>query len=76
MSTSEPRSAGPDAPDREDHGFKKVLGRLDAIALGFGAMIGFGWVILTGDWLAEAGTMGSVLALVTGGLIMAVVGLV
>ncbi|KUG52234.1 amino acid permease [Kocuria rosea subsp. polaris] len=39
-------------------------------------MIGFGWVILTGEWLAEAGTMGAVLALVTGGLIMAVVGLV
>ena len=26
-------------------GFKKVLGRLDAIALGVGAMIGFGWVV-------------------------------
>ncbi|WP_082697233.1 APC family permease [Kocuria rosea] len=76
MSTTEPRGATPLAPDREDHGFKKVLGRLDAIALGFGAMIGFGWVILTGEWLAEAGTMGAVLALVTGGLIMAVVGLV
>ena len=76
MSTNESRGATPLAPDREDHGFKKVLGRLDAIALGFGAMIGFGWVILTGDWLNEAGTMGTVLALVTGGLIMAVVGLV
>lgn len=76
MSTNEPRGATPLAPDREDHGFKKVLGRLDAIALGFGAMIGFGWVILTGDWLAEAGTVGAVLALVAGGLIMSVVGLV
>ncbi|MEX5271012.1 APC family permease [Kocuria sabuli] len=76
MSTNESRGATPLAPDREDHGFKKVLGSLDAIALGFGAMIGFGWVILTGDWLAEAGTMGAVLALVAGGLIMSVVGLV
>lgn len=76
MSTIEPGGATPVAPDRHDHGFKKVLGRLDAIALGFGAMIGFGWVILTGDWLAEAGTMGAVLALVAGGLIMSVVGLV
>lgn len=54
---------------------KKVLGRLDVLSLGFGAMIGFGWVVLTGDWLSSAGTMGSVLAIVTGGAIMAVVGL-
>ncbi|MEE1620978.1 APC family permease [Zafaria sp. Z1313] len=54
---------------------KKVLGRLDVLALGFGAMIGFGWVVLTGDWLSNAGTMGAVLAMVTGGVIMAVVGL-
>lgn len=57
-------------------GFKKVLGRLDAIALGVGAMIGFGWVVLTGGWLDDAGTMGAVLAMVAGGAIMAVVGLV
>lgn len=54
---------------------KKVLGRIDVLALGFGAMIGFGWVVLTGGWLESAGTMGSVLAIVTGGAIMAVVGL-
>lgn len=60
----------------ENPGFKKVLGRLDAIALGFGAMIGFGWVVLTGGWLEDAGTLGAALALVAGGAIMAVVGLV
>ncbi|WP_255867004.1 amino acid permease [Arthrobacter sp. zg-Y844] len=54
---------------------KKVLGRIDVLALGFGAMIGFGWVVLTGDWLINAGTLGSVLAMLTGGVIMAVVGL-
>lgn len=53
----------------------KVLGNWDALALGFGAMIGFGWVVLTGDWIASAGTMGAVLAMVTGGIIMGVVGL-
>ncbi|MDN3482691.1 APC family permease [Arthrobacter sp. APC 3897] len=53
----------------------KVLGNWDVLALGFGAMIGFGWVVLTGDWITSAGTMGAVLAMVTGGLIMAVVGL-
>ena len=54
---------------------KKVLGRLDVLALGFGAMIGFGWVVLTGGWLESAGTMGSVTAMLAGGIIMGVVGL-
>ncbi|MGP9034469.1 APC family permease [Glutamicibacter mysorens] len=56
-------------------GLVKSLGNLDALALGFGAMIGFGWVVLTGGWLDSAGTMGAVLAMVVGGGIMAVVGL-
>lgn len=60
----------------DQRGFKKVLGRIDAIALGFGAMIGFGWVVLTGGWLDDAGTLGGALAMVAGGAIMAVVGLV
>lgn len=53
----------------------KVLGNWDVLALGFGAMIGFGWVVLTGDWLSSAGTLGAVLAMTAGGVIMAVVGL-
>lgn len=53
----------------------KVLGNWDVLALGFGAMIGFGWVVLTGDWIGSAGTMGAALAMTAGGLIMAVVGL-
>ncbi|MCW4465455.1 APC family permease [Glutamicibacter sp. MNS18] len=53
----------------------KTLGNWDALALGFGAMIGFGWVVLTGGWLESAGTLGAVLAMVVGGGIMAIVGL-
>ncbi len=53
----------------------KVLGNRDALALGFGAMIGFGWVVLTGSWISDAGTMGAVTAMVAGGIIMGVVGL-
>lgn len=56
-------------------GLVKSLGNLDALALGFGAMIGFGWVVLTGGWLSNAGTMGAMLAMLVGGGIMAVVGL-
>jgi amino acid transporter len=61
-------------PDTEPS-LKRVLGRLDVLALGFGAMIGFGWVVLTGGWLESAGTMGAVTAMVAGGIIMGVVGL-
>ncbi|WP_099041537.1 APC family permease [Mycobacterium neglectum] len=53
----------------------KVLGSWDVLALGFGAMIGFGWVVLTGDWIGSAGTLGAVLAMTAGGVIMGVVGL-
>ncbi|WP_309131057.1 APC family permease [Brevibacterium sp.] len=59
-----------------DHGFVKALGTVDALFIGFGAMIGFGWVVLTGDWLTSAGTMGAILAFVVGGIIMCFVGTV
>lgn len=59
----------------EDTSLLKVLGNWDALALGFGAMIGFGWVVLTGGWIGSAGTLGAVLAMVAGGIIMGVVGL-
>ena len=62
-------------PGRGATSLAKTLGNWDALALGFGAMIGFGWVVLTGGWLSSAGTMGAVLAMVVGGGIMAVVGL-
>lgn len=65
-----------DGPSQEtDPGFVRVLGRADTLAVGFGAMIGFGWVVLVGGWLSEAGTLGAVLAFVAGGLVMVLVGL-
>lgn len=56
-------------------GLKKVLGKWDILAIGVGAMIGFGWVVLTGDWITTAGPLGAALAMAVGGGIMAVVGL-
>ncbi|GGA58234.1 amino acid permease [Pseudoclavibacter endophyticus] len=49
---------------------------MDALFVGFGAMIGFGWITLTGGWLESAGTWGTLLALLAGGAIMMLVGLV
>ncbi|BBX19484.1 amino acid permease [Mycolicibacterium duvalii] len=59
----------------EEASLLKVLGNWDVLALGFGAMIGFGWVVLTGGWIDSAGTFGAALAMIVGGAIMAVVGL-
>ncbi|MEV1290887.1 APC family permease [Pseudonocardia sp. NPDC049635] len=58
-----------------DQTFVKALGRADVLAVGFGAMIGFGWVVLAGEWVSGAGTAGAALAFVLGGSVMAVVGL-
>jgi len=56
-------------------GLIRALGRWDTLAVGFGAMIGFGWVVLVGGWLTDAGTAGAALAFVAGGLVMTLVGL-
>jgi APA family basic amino acid/polyamine antiporter len=55
--------------------FVRVLGRRDVVTLAFGAMIGWSWVLLTGDWLTRAGTLGALLAFVTGGTAVVFIGL-
>ncbi|MGH3354326.1 MAG: APC family permease [Nocardioidaceae bacterium] len=55
--------------------FARILGRGDVLAVAFGAMIGFGWIVLTGDFLSDAGTLGAALAFVIGGLVVVLVGL-
>jgi amino acid transporter len=59
---------------REGH-FIRVLGRRDALALAFGAIIGWSWVLLTGQWIMTAGSGGALLAFVIGGLAMLFIGL-
>ncbi len=54
---------------------RKVLGRRDVIGLAFGAMIGWGWVVLAGEMIARAGTLGSALAFVVGAVMVLIVGL-
>ncbi len=54
----------------------KNLNRADAFVLAFGAMIGWGWVVLSGDWIESAGTLGAILAFVIGGILVSFVGLV
>ncbi|NBJ67911.1 MULTISPECIES: amino acid permease [Clostridia] len=53
----------------------KVLGNKDVLALAFGAMIGWGWVVASGLWITEAGSLGAILAFAIGGLLVVFVGL-
>lgn len=59
----------------EKHRFNRVLTRVDILVLAFGAMIGWGWVVLSGEWIIEAGSAGSVIAFLIGGVLVLFVGL-
>jgi amino acid transporter len=39
-------------------------------------MIGWGWVLLSGDWIRQAGSLGSIVAFLLGGIMVSFVGLV
>ncbi len=45
----------------EDQKLLKVLGNKDTLALAFGAMIGWGWVVTAGLWITEAGSLGAII---------------
>ncbi|HIX01014.1 MAG TPA: APC family permease [Candidatus Nesterenkonia stercoripullorum] len=60
----------------EERHFKRSVSNLGVFCLGFGSMIGFGWIVLTGGWISEAGAGGAALAFLIGGGMMALVGLV
>lgn len=57
-----------------DGGFIRVIRRREVLTLSFGAMIGWGWVALTGGWIGEAGTFGAIAAFVLGGITVILVG--
>lgn len=55
--------------------FDKVMGAGDILVIAFGAMIGWGWVINSGDWITTAGFAGSIIAMLIGGVMVFFVGL-
>ena len=55
--------------------YEKVFSKKDIFALAFGAMIGWGWVVLTGSWIQTAGALGAILAFLLGGVMVIFVGL-
>ncbi len=55
--------------------FVRVMRRRDVFVLAFGAMIGWSWIALSGNWIDAAGSLGAILAFVAGGLAVTLVGL-
>lgn len=66
-------AAPPDGSNRAN--LERVLNTREVIALAFGAMIGFGWIILTDNWIQSAGVGGAVAAFAIGGIAILFVGL-
>ncbi|WP_331234294.1 APC family permease [Natronorarus salvus] len=56
-------------------GLSKTLSSKEVLILSFGAMIGWGWIILTGEWINEGGPLGAIVAFLIGGVVVGVVAL-
>ena len=54
---------------------QRSLKMKDVLALAFGTMIGWGWIMLAGSWVGNGGTIGAILAFVLGGIMAIFVGL-
>lgn len=55
--------------------FSKVLNTGDVLVVAFGAMIGWGWVVSSGQWITSGGVLGTVLGFIIGGIMIYFVGL-
>jgi len=62
-------------PLLDNHAFARVLKNRDVVVLGFGAMIGWSWVLMSGYWVSTSGSLGTLLAFSVGGLAIALIGL-
>lgn len=59
----------------ENRQLKKVLSKFDLLFLALGAMLGWGWVVLSGTWITSAGSIGTIIAFAIGGILVIFVGL-
>lgn len=55
--------------------FDKVFSAWDILVIAFGAMIGWGWVVSTGDWISRGGVIGAAIGFALGGVMIFFVGL-
>ncbi|TDI59021.1 MAG: APC family permease [Alphaproteobacteria bacterium] len=59
---------------QEGH-FIRILGRRDVLFVSFGAMIGWSWVMMSGEWISRAGSLGAMLAFAIGGIAIVLISL-
>jgi amino acid transporter len=59
----------------KENQFSKSFSMLDVLFMSTGAMLGWGWVVLSGDWVSFAGFAGTALAFLIGGLLIIFIGL-
>ena len=55
--------------------YDKVLSSKDIFVIAFGAMIGWGWIVMTGEWINYGGSIGAMIAFGIGGFMVLFVGL-
>ena len=55
--------------------FKRILNTKDVLVIAFGAMIGWGWVVSSGQWIQTGGVLGTAIAFAIGGIMIFFVGL-
>ncbi|MEO8452098.1 MAG: APC family permease [Gemmatimonadota bacterium] len=53
---------------------QKSLGPVQFFSVGFGSIVGVGWIVLMGSWLSQAGPVGTAVAFLAGGLLLTSVG--
>lgn len=53
----------------------RTLSYREVVALSFGAMIGWSWVVMSGTWVINAGSLGAIAAFLLGGCVVLLVGL-
>jgi APA family basic amino acid/polyamine antiporter len=56
-------------------GLRKEIRAHHFFTIGFGCIIGVGWIIILGEWLKSAGPLGSMIAFAVGAIVMMVIGL-
>lgn len=61
--------------DKNRNILSRALGRTDIIAIGFGTMVGWSWIMMAASWITGAGYLGSVIAFIIGGGAILAVGL-
>ena len=59
----------------KDSNFNRVFSSWDILVIAFGAMIGWGWVVQSGDWIEKAGVIGAMLGFLLGGVMIFFIGL-